>query len=64
MHMSDHSVICLDLDIPVPKPEKTLRTSRNYRAIDRESFSKALGESIQLFEHHDDADSAFKWYNI
>ena len=61
--MSDHSVVCLDLDIPLPKPEKTLRISCNYKTVDRVAFVKALGESIQTSEHHPDAESCFKWYN-
>ncbi len=63
MLMSDHSVVSLELTIAANQHERITRTSRNYRAIDRDRFTDSLQQSTQLFSQHGDAESGFEWYN-
>ena len=62
--MSENSVISLVLHMPIPNDERVTLTSRNYQAIDRNSFVDSLKEITQSFCHHGDSDAAFEWYNI
>ncbi|XP_030834100.1 uncharacterized protein LOC115921128 [Strongylocentrotus purpuratus] len=61
--MSDNFVIDVQLDIPLPQPQKILTISRNFKAINKEIFLTALCESILDFNHQGDPESGFKWYN-
>ncbi|XP_030838753.1 uncharacterized protein LOC762884 isoform X3 [Strongylocentrotus purpuratus] len=63
VQMSDHFVIDVQLDIPLPQPQKILTISRNFKAINKEIFLTALCESILDFNHQGDPESGFKWYN-
>ena len=63
--MSDHHVICSNIDLPKPKQMRVTSTVRNYRNIDHNEFCKSLTDFTSNCPStvESDCDSMFKWYS-
>ena len=63
--MSDHHVICFNIDLPKPKQMRVTSTVRNYRNIDHDEFCKSLTDFVSNYPSavESDCNSMFEWYS-
>ena len=61
--MSDHHVVCFNIDLPIPKQMCVTSTVRNYRNIDHDAFCKSLTDFISSCPStvESDCNSMFEW---
>ena len=61
--MSDHSIVCCDLNIVKSRYRRVTIISRNYRQIDDETFRGDLSTALDGMPHDDDADSRIEFFH-